>query len=241
MATLAAITGSDVKISDDFKKETTNAFEAGLKGRLLDGKLTWEIAGFYNNVDNMQFFEFFSGPQGLLRVVSNIDRVDIDGFEIGTQLRATDWLSFDGGFDLNDSDIKKNSVRPDTVGNKSPYTPAYTASLGANVTNWITDSIQAFARIDVNFVGDTWFSTVQNQTVPSLFGPANFSKTMRNAYDTVNLRAGVQNANYGVAFYARNLLGENYLAEVLPAPEFGGAFVHPGPRQEVGVELNARF
>jgi iron complex outermembrane receptor protein len=241
VATLAAITGSDVKISDDFKKETTNAFEAGLKGRLLDGKLTWEIAGFYNNVDNMQFFEFFSGPQGLLRVVSNIDRVDIDGFEIGTQLRATDWLSFDGGFDLNDSDIKKNSVRPDTVGNKSPYTPAYTASLGANVTNWITDSIQAFARIDVNFVGDTWFSTVQNQTVPSLFGPANFSKTMRNAYDTVNLRAGVQNANYGVAFYARNLLGENYLAEVLPAPEFGGAFVHPGPRQEVGVELNARF
>ncbi len=241
VATLAAITGSDVKISDDFKKETTNAFEGGLKGRLLDGKLTWEAAGFYNNVDNMQFFEFFSGPQGLLRVVSNIDRVDIEGFEVGAQLHPTDWLSFDGGFSLNNSEILKNSVRPNTVGNKSPYTPDYTGSLGANVTTFISDSIQAFGRIDLNLVGPTWFSTVQNQTVPSLFGPANFARTQRNAYNTVNLRAGVQNANYSLAFYARNLLGTNYLAEVLPAPEFGGAFVHDGPRQEVGFEATARF
>jgi iron complex outermembrane receptor protein len=241
VATLAAITGSDVKISDDFRKETTNAFEGGLKGKLFNGKLTWEAAGFYNNVDNMQFFEFFSGPQGLLRVVSNIDRVDIEGFELGAQFHAADWLSFDGGFSENYSDILKNSVRPNTVGNKSPYTPDYTASLGANVNVFVTDSLQAFGRVDVNFVGPTWFSTVQDQTVPSLFGPANFSKTQRNAYNTVNLRAGVQSANYSLAFYARNLLGTNYLAEVLPAPEFGGAFVNDGPRQEVGVEVDARF
>ncbi len=203
--------------------------------------VTYELAGFYNRVDNMQFFEFFSGPQGLLRVVSNIDRVDIDGLEGGLQLRPLPWLSFDGGASVNDSKIKKNSARPNTVGNKSPYTPAYTATLGADAHTAIADGIQAFGRVDVNFVGDTWFSTVQNQTVPSLFGPANFSKTMRNAYNTVNLRVGIENANYTIAFYGRNLLGTNYLAEVLPAPEFGGAFVAEGPRQEVGFEVSARF
>jgi iron complex outermembrane receptor protein len=90
-------------------------------------------------------------------------------------------------------------------------------------------------------VGPTWFSTVQDQVVPSLFGPADYAKTERAAYNTVNLRAGIESANYGIAFYARNLLGTHYLAEVLPAPEFGGAFVNDGPRQEVGVELTARF
>ncbi len=241
VATLAAITGSDVKVHDDFNKETTNAFEVGLKGRVFDGVLTYELAGFYNKVDNMQFFEFFSGPQGLLRVVSNINQVDIDGFEGGLQLHPVKWLSLDGGASVNDSTIKKNSARINTIGNKSPYTPAYTATLAADAHTLVMNDIEAFGRIDVNFVGDTWFSTVQNQTVPSLFGPANFSKTMRNAYNTVNLRVGIQNANYTLAFYGRNLLGTNYLSEVLPAPEFGGAFVAEGPRQEVGFEVSARF
>jgi iron complex outermembrane receptor protein len=241
VAALAALTGSDVKVHDDFNKETTNAFEAGLKGRVFDGVLTYELAGFYNKVDNMQFFEFFSGPQGLLRVVSNINQVDIDGFEGGLQLHPLKWLSFDGGASVNNSDIKKNSARVNTIGNKSPYTPAYTATLGADAHTLVLNDIEAFARVDVNFVGDTWFSTVQNQTVPSLFGPANFSRTMRNAYNTVNLRVGIQNGAYTLAFYGRNLLGTNYLAEVLPAPEFGGAFVSEGPRQEVGVEVSARF
>jgi iron complex outermembrane receptor protein len=157
------------------------------------------------------------------------------------QLHPLKWLSFDGGVGVNYSTIMKNSARVDTIGNKSPYTPDYTATLGAEASTFVTDSIQAFGRVDVNFVGGTWFSTVQNQTVPSLFGPANFSKTERNPYNTVNLRAGIENANYTLAVYARNLLGTNYLAEVLPAPEFGGAFAHPGPKQEVGIEVSARF
>jgi iron complex outermembrane receptor protein len=241
VAEIAAITGSDVKIHDDFNKETTNAFEGGIKGKLYDGVVTYELAGFYNKVDNLQFFEFFSGPEGLLRVVSNINQVDIHGLEAGVQLHPLKWLSFDGGVGVNYSTIMKNSARVDTIGNKSPYTPDYTATLGAEASTFVTDSIQAFGRVDVNFVGGTWFSTVQNQTVPSLFGPANFSKTERNPYNTVNLRAGIENANYTLAVYARNLLGTNYLAEVLPAPEFGGAFAHPGPKQEVGIEVSARF
>jgi iron complex outermembrane receptor protein len=241
VATLAAITGSDVKIRDDFGKETTNAFELGVKGKLFSGIVTYEAAGYYNDIKNLQFFEFFSGPQGLLRVVSNIDSVHVGGFEAGLQVHPAKWLSFDGGISMNDSEIMKNTARANTVGNKSPYTPDYTGSLGVEASTLITDSITVFGRVDLSMVGPTWFSTVQDQVVPSLFGPADYAKTERAAYNTVNLRAGIESANYGIAFYARNLLGTHYLAEVLPAPEFGGAFVNDGPRQEVGVELTARF
>ena len=34
---------------------------------------------------------------------------------------------------------------------------------------------------------------------------------------------------------------EAYLAEIIPAPEFGGSFVHNAPGSSYGVELNYRF
>lgn len=233
--------GSDVKISDDYKKETSNAFEVGFKGRSGDRKFTYEGAAFYTMVDNMQYFEFFSGPNGLLRVVDNIDRVDLRGFELGSQYRPISWLSFNAGFEYVNSEILKNATRPNTVGNKSPYTPDYTASLAAQVTQPITDDLRFFTRIDTNLIGNTWFSTVQNQTVPSLFGPANFSQTERAAYTTSNIRIGVQGDHYGLSVFSTNAFNAHYLSEVIPAPEFGGAFVAQGPGRLIGVEGTYTF
>ena len=34
---------------------------------------------------------------------------------------------------------------------------------------------------------------------------------------------------------------EVYLEEVIPAPEFGGTFIHPADLRRVGPELTARF
>ena len=55
--------------------------------RFLDRRLRVNGAGYYTDVSDMQFFEFFVGTFGLLRVVSNIDRVDISGVELGA-----DWV-----------------------------------------------------------------------------------------------------------------------------------------------------
>jgi iron complex outermembrane receptor protein len=34
---------------------------------------------------------------------------------------------------------------------------------------------------------------------------------------------------------------KKYLAEVIPAIEFGGSFISPGARRMIGVELGAKF
>ncbi|GIT36790.1 MAG: hypothetical protein Ct9H300mP6_06580 [Gammaproteobacteria bacterium] len=39
------------------------------------------------------------------------------------------------------------------------------------------------------------------------------------------------------AAYAKNATDEDYLAEVIPAPEFGGVFAHPGPKEELVLKL----
>ncbi|MFN3231151.1 MAG: TonB-dependent receptor [Alphaproteobacteria bacterium] len=236
--------GGNVIIEDVFEKEKSSAFEAGLKGTLLDGRVQVEAAGFFTDVDNMQFFEFFVGPFGLLRVVNNIDSVDIYGGELSINANVTDFLTIYAAGSVIESEIKSNASRPNTVGNKSPYTPDYTINAGFQVNAPLGNGdIEFVGRFDFNLVGPTWFHTIQNNSVPTIQGGllGDFSMARRDAYHTINIRAGLQSENWGLTFFIDNVTNERYLEEVIPAPEFGGSFVHPGTERRWGVELTARI
>lgn len=233
--------GTSVGIEDAFREETSSAFEVGFKGSYLDDRLTVEGAAYNVSVDDMQFFEFFVGAFGLLRIVNNIDDVTIQGLEFAANALVSENFSIYGGFNVIDSEIKTNRVRPDTVGNKAPYTADYTINAGIQGDFPITDDIEIVGRFDYSRVGPTWFHTVQNQDQTSLFGPANYGKTQRNAYDTVDLRIGIESANWAITGFAKNLLDEKYLEEVIPAPQFGGSFIHPGAKARYGLEVLYRF
>ncbi len=245
-----------VNISDQYRKERSSAFEVGAKGSLLDDRVTFDLAGYYTRVTDMQFFEFFVGGFGLLRVVSNIDQVDIKGAELNIGFKVVDGWRFFGSGNVTDSKIKKNSSRPYTVGNKSPYTADFTINLGTEITAPLSASTKLIMRADYRITGPTWFSTVQCQTRPSLFsgllpisalalpsfvGDANYCKSKREAFGVLNLRAGIQTNRFSISAFANNMLDRRYLAEVIPAIEFGGSFISPGARRVVGVEASAKF
>lgn len=244
-------------ISDVYDKETSSAFEAGFKSRLFDGRLNIEGAAYYTRVDDSQFFEFFVGSFGLLRVVSNIDDVELYGFELGANAQVTDWMKLFGGFSMTESEIKENGSRPDTVGNKAPYTPDYTLNGGVQFDFPVEEGIDFMARADVRLVGPTFFHTQQggpNSTIfqplfaLSVFGPdsgglgiADFSNAQRDSYATLDVRLGFNGENWSITGFARNLTNTKFLEEVIPAPEFGGAFNHPGARRSYGIELSYNF
>ncbi|TNE28488.1 MAG: TonB-dependent receptor [Alphaproteobacteria bacterium] len=233
--------GSEVQIDDQYKKERSSAFEAGVKGQV--GPLTYSLAGYYTRVTNMQFFEFFVGSFGLLRVVSNIDRVDLKGLEANGALKVVNgWTLFASG-NYTDSEIKKNTSRPSTVGNKSPYTAKYTINLGSQMEAPIASTFDLLLRADYRITGPTWFHTVQGGAeYPTLFGaPAMFDRTKRSAYGVLDLRLGLQSENWNATLFANNALNRKYLNDVTPAIEFGGSFVAPGARRLYGVELGYRF
>jgi len=234
--------GAGLSIFDNYDKERTSAFEAGFKGKALDGVIRYEVAGYYTNVKDMQFFEFFVGPFGLLRVVSNIDKVRLYGAEASINASVTDWLSIYAAGNVTDSKIKENGARPYTVGNKSPYTASYTLNVGAQVLAPIEPSLDFLVRADYRLTGPTWFHTVQNNTVPTQFGlDANFNNSKRSSYGVMNLRAGLKHEGWSVIAFANNLFDKNYLMEVIPAPEFGGDFISAGGDRVIGVELTASF
>jgi len=243
-------------ITDDYDKETSSAFELGFKSNFLDGRFLLNGAAYYTEVDDMQFFEFFVGTFGLLRVVSNMDEVEITGVELDASYYVTDNLRFYAGGNFTDSEIKKNSSRPDTVGNESPYTPEYTFNIGGDINFPVSDRMNFFARVDAQFIGETWFHTVQEGQRTTIFMPlfemgfgagagalgiAEYSVAQRDAYATVNLRAGLQGEKWSVTAFATNLTDEKYLEEVIPAPEFGGSFDHPNARRRIGLEVSFNF
>ena len=243
-------------ITDDYKEETSSAFELGFKSRFANGRFLLNGAAYYTEVDDMQFFEFLVGTFGLLRVVSNVDEVEIFGIELDASYHATDNLRFYAGANYTDSEIKRNSSRPDTVGNESPYTPEYTVNVGGDVEFPMANGMNIFARVDAQFIGETWFHTVQEGQRPTIFmplfelgfgagagalGTADYSNAQRDAFATVNLRAGLKGEHWSVAAFASNLTDEKYLEEVIPAPEFGGTFDHPNARRRVGIEVGFSF
>ena len=227
-----------------FQEETSSAFELGFKSRLLDGRLELNGAVFQTDVDDMQFFEFFVGPFGLLRVVENIDEVSLQGIELAATYLPTDNLTLNAGFSTIDSEIDRNAIRPNTVGNDAPSVPELTFNFAGTYVKPINSSMDFVGRVEYSYVGDTWFHTVQDNSVPAtLFGgaEADFSRSQVDAYGLTNLRLGLEGERWRVALFSYNLFDEEYIAEVITAPEFGGSFVHPGAERTSGIEFGFSY
>ena len=239
--------GAGLSISDSFEKETSDAFEIGFKANLIGGRLSVEGAVFHTMIDDMQFFNFFVGPFGLLRVVSNIDEVSITGGEFAGAVSVSDNWDIYGGFSVINGIIDKNSNRPATEGNDVPYAPDYTINFGTQYRfPNILLGADGMIRADYSIVGPTWFATPQaGDFTPGLFsgllGPMDHRLSERDQYGILNVRAGLQREQLGVHFFVKNLTDKQYLEEVIPAPEFGGSFIHPGAQRQWGVELSYGF
>jgi iron complex outermembrane recepter protein len=247
---------ADVVINDDYRKERSSAFEVGIKGSILDGRINYDLAGYYTRIRDMQFFEFFVGSFGLLRVVSNIDRVDVKGAEFNLDAKIIDGWRVFGAVNVTDSEIKKNSSRAYTVGNKSPYTADYTINLGTQIDAPLSDTTKVLLRADYRITGPTWFHTVQAQERPTIFsgllpisalalpafvGNGRYDVARRAAFGVLNLRFGFEGENWKITAFANNMLDRKYLNEVIPAIEFGGSFISPGQRRMIGIETGFKF
>ena len=236
------IFNAGITIFDDYDKEKSSSFEVGFKYASDNSRVRLDAAAYYTDVTDMQFFEFFVGPFGLLRVVSNIDKVRLKGFEGSANFEVVEgWDIFASG-NYTDSEIRANSARPYTVGNKSPYTAEYTVNLGTQVRAPIAPTFDLVVRGDYRITGPTWFHTVQDNTVPNVFGlPGNFRNSQRDAFGILNVRAGLYADRWSIAAYANNALNKDYLSEVIPAPEFGGDFLSAGADARYGIEIGYKF
>jgi iron complex outermembrane receptor protein len=242
------VVDSQLTILDEYDKEVTDSWEIGLKTMWLEDRLRINGAFFSTKIDDNQFFEFFAGPFGLMRVVTTIDKAKISGFEADFDWAIGQNFRLYGGLGLLNSEIKENINRPLSVGNDVPQAPGQTYNLGGQLDFAVGENWNLMARLDWQYVGKMWFHTLQGEEVPTIwqvfFGPnidSNMSRARRDAYQTVNARLSLSNQNWIFTLWGRNLTDDDYLQEVIPAPEFGGSFIHPSSLRAYGVEATYRF
>ena len=240
---------AQLQVTDDYDKEVSTAYEIGMKSEFFDRRLRLNAAVFRTDVEDNQFFEFFAGPFGLLRSVTTIDEMYVQGFEADFTFAAAEGLTLYGGIGLLDSEIEKNSNRPLSEGNDVPQAPETTGNLGDEFVYPAFGNVDLVSRIDWQYTGEMWFHTLQGEQTPTiwnnLFGAPVFnqdmSKSSRDSFSTVDARIGLEADNWSVTAWGRNLTDEEYLQEVIPAPEFGGSFNHPSALRSYGVDFSYRF
>ncbi len=195
----------------------------------------------------MQFFNFFAGPFGLLRVVTNLDEVSIQGFELDFRWLATDNLSLFGGYGYTDGEIDRYDGRPYTAGNKIPYVPEYTGNLGASCAYRSAAATSSSSRAWTAASSATPGSIRCRTSWCRICSPASASgrasSRSRCATPTRrSMRASGSKASAGrVTAWGRNVTDEEYLQEVIPAPEFGGSFIHDSAGDAYGVDVRYSF
>ena len=221
-AAAAATNPPTLGVSDLVKAETADTSEAGFKTSFLDGKLHLNATGFYTQ-DHNPFYFLFVGSVGA-QILVNIDKVNLYGAELEATYTPVKGFDVFATYGYTHSSIAKYDFSPADVGNRAPYVPDQTASLGAQYRTPITEQLGLFARGDVEFHGRQYWD------------PEN--ATARSAFALVNLQAGIEKlgGSWSLVAFVKNVADKAYNAEFV-----SGGFVQPAVPRTFGVELKGSF
>lgn len=190
-----ATSNNIVGVSDLFKDETASTFEAGVKTRLLDRKLTLNAAVYSTISKNSYFFVFLAANS--TQNLGNVPKTKIQGFEIEANFRPTSDIQLNAAAGYTFSEIKE-FPDPAAIGNEAPLISRYTYNLGAQYTPQLTDTLDGLFRVDYRRTGKTWWEP--------------FNTTVRQPVDLVDVRAGVNSDSWSMAAFASNLFNKKYNA-----------------------------
>lgn len=192
-----------------FLSEEVDAYEIGLKSKLLDNRLTLNVAGFIQSFDNFQVLEF----TGAQFTTFNVPKADSKGVEIEAVAQPIDGLTLNGALTLLDASYPDDCAGDDTrinvtalCGNDLTNAPGTVGILGAAYEGSLTDNLDFFLNGQLRYESDRRTST--QAVVLSSGAPNPFD--IQDANTKINARIGVTDADdsYALELWATNLTDE---------------------------------
>ena len=219
-STAASRTGLAPVGDPSFKSEEVDAYEIGLKSKLLDNRLTLNVAGFIQNFENFQVLEF----TGAQFTTFNVPKADSVGVEIEAVARPIDGLTLNGALTLLDASYPDDCAGDDTrinvtalCGNELTNAPGTVGVFGAGYEGSLTDNFDYFLNAQMRYESDRRTST---QAVVLATGDPN-PYDIQEANTKINARLGVKNVDDG---YALELWATNLTNEVTRGVTFNTVF-----------------
>ncbi len=235
---------------DNFDDESVLNHEVGLKTQWMDGRLTANIAGFYTKIRDLQ--ATLDAGTCSSRIVFNVPKARAMGVEV--EVAASLLENLDVSFAANYTDAELRStvesvppVGPPVIvgglkkGRRLPTIPSFQLAIAGTYTvPAIVNDMDGFATLSYQHIGSRWTQTGDQD--PTFLNPVNLFTNVGAtsvsqlsfdpklaAYDLANVRLGVRNDKWEMAFYINNLTDER--AELALDRERGG-------RARVGVLTN---
>ena len=238
------IANAPASLPREYGSDSTVNYEVGLKGLLLDRKLTVDVAAFYIDWSDVQINVTVPVNQGQANAVAytlvqNAGTAVSQGVEWSLTYTPVRGLTLGALGAYTDAHLTEDA--PGIGGLKDdrlPYVPKISYTFSANYEWPLFGDVRASLGGNYSHTGDR-YSTYT--LTPSL------SHQQFPGYDTLFLQAGLRRGNLGLQLYAKNVNNERgitYYYAGQTVPSLGGA--SPGqiglirPR-EVGLRLSADF
>ncbi len=233
-----------VAITAVVRPELHTNYEAGLKTRLFDRRLIFDIDGFYTRVRDFQATIVDSSQTVALRgYLANIPRVSVRGVEVDATALVTTGLSLRAGLAYADGRYDDYPAGPcpleaqtaattacNLTGGKLASLPRWSETLGADYEHGV-GRVTAFIHADSN-----WRTSYNGDPTLSRY-------TYVDGYNLTNASAGVRLHNgLEVAAFVRNILNADYILNVTVQAGNSGLIVGtPGDPRTYGLTLRAHL
>lgn len=244
--TAACPTGA-VELCDPYRPEKVDSYELGLKTRLLDGKVIFNVAAFQDEHKDIQL-SVFTASGAAASIVRNAAAARIRGLEFETVVRPVDAVTLNASLAILDAKYKSYMDGGVDVSNNRafPHAPKATASAGLDVRLAKGDWGKVNFYADVNHVS-SYFTFPYALVTPTVSDQDAYN-TRSKGRTTVNLRLAVADVPLGgasleLAGWVRNLTKEANASNFIDfGPGFGGLTLgyFPDPRT-FGVTGAVRF
>jgi len=193
---------------DRFDPEELIAYEAGIKSRWLDRRLTLNGAAFYYAFNDMQVSTYIFADNEFLSVTDNAAKAKIYGIDAAGVFAASDRLTLSAGLvwlAKREFVDYRNELTGDTLsGNKLSRAPEWTTTMAVDYERPWKKLGNFSARLEYNYRSDYYF-TKENDP---LFSQGSFG--ILNVF----LRFEPSNEKWYAFFSCRNLTDENYFTQV---------------------------
>ena len=205
-------------VNDVFNAEIADTYELGVKGDMLDHRLSVDADVFHTHSDNGYFFVYLAANS--TQNLGNLNAT-YKGAEIQLTAYPTERLQVYAGYGYTDSRITK-MADPTVLGNQAPLVSRDTVNAGAMYVQPLPGGLKGTARLDYQNIGRTWWD------------PQN--STSRDPISLVNLNLSLQGERWTITAWSKNLTNKIYNAEFSP-----GGFLWRALPRRYGLDFGYRF
>lgn len=222
-------------IRQEFDPEFSDNFELGYKSSFWNNHVNLNIASYWINWKDLQFFNLVA-PFTYAR--ENVGNAFSKGIELETNIMPLKGLQLDFSYAISDAEYQNFSLKRVNFatsselitpigGNKLSNAPKSTFFSAIQYATKASEKVGVLFRAEFRNIGG-YYTDIQN----SLYQPT---------YQMLHFRIGINYANYGLFFWARNVTNEKYLAYGSADTSFASRSSIAGTPNQIGLTLNAKF